>query len=67
MGEHLRSGDAAPLRLVDAEHAAQITEACCREQSVAQRMDRDVAVGMTRAAVSVIEEQSQQPARAAAF
>jgi hypothetical protein len=59
MGEHLRSGDAAPLRLVDAEHAAQIAEAGCREQSVAQRVDRDIAIGMTGAAVSVIEEQPQ--------
>jgi len=56
MGKHLGSGDTAPLWLVHAEHTAEITEARRREQSVAQRMDRDVAVGMTGAAVGVIKQ-----------
>ena len=62
MGEHLCAGDAAPLRLVDAEHAAQITEARRRKQCVAQRMDRDIAVGMTGATIGAVEQQAEQPA-----
>src|SRR5262249_36775310 len=63
VGQHVRTGDAAPLRVGDAEHVADIAEAGGRQQRVTQRVSGDVAVGMARAAVGVLETQPQQQAR----
>jgi hypothetical protein len=55
VAQHVGAADATPFGTVGAEHAAQIAESGCAQQSVAERMRRDVPVGMPSAAVGVIE------------
>ena len=65
MAEHVGAADTGPAWVVGAEHLADVAEACGAEQRVAQRVGRDVAVGVAGAAVCALEKQSEQPARPA--
>ena len=53
----------APSRAVGAEHLADVAQPGRAQQRVAQRMGGDVTVGVAGAAVGVVEQQAQQPAR----
>ncbi len=49
--------------LIGAEHAAQVAETGGTEQRIAQRMCCDVTIGVSGAAVRIVEQQAQQPTR----
>lgn len=67
MSEHRRAADIAPLWLIDAEHRTEIAQSRRGEQCVAQRVDGDVAVGVTRATIVAVEKKPEQPARPTHF
>ncbi|BBX00219.1 hypothetical protein MMOR_11550 [Mycolicibacterium moriokaense] len=61
MTQHVRAAGAAPLGTSGAENLAEIAKPGGGEQRVAQRMSRNITVGVPCAAVSVIEQQAEQP------
>jgi hypothetical protein len=62
MPQHVRTADTPPFVTLGAEYAADIAETRRTEQSVTQGVRGDVAVGMSRTTVGVVEGQAQQPA-----
>ena len=64
MAEHVSTADPTPLGAIDAEHLTDVAQGGRRQQCVAQRVCRDVTVGMPGTAVIRVEQQAQQPARA---
>src|SRR5271156_5613868 len=65
--QHVGAGDTLPARVVDSEDTADITLTRCRQHGIAQRMHRDVTVGVSGAAVGVSEQQAHQPAGPTGF
>ena len=63
MAEHVRAAHTVPLGLIGTENGTEIAEAGRAQQRIAQGMSGDVAVGMTGAAVSLVEQQAEQPTR----
>jgi hypothetical protein len=61
MAEHVGAAHTVPLGLIGAEDRSEITEAGRAQQRVAQRMSGDITVGMTGAAVGLVEQQAEQP------
>ena len=54
LGEQGGTGGAGPRRVGGAELGAEVAQAGCREQRVARRVRRDVAVGVTLQAVVLV-------------
>ena len=65
--QHRHTADPGPPRVVDTEHVADVAQPGGRQQRVAQRVHRDVTVGVPSTAVDVGKQQPQQPAGPAAF
>ena len=63
MAEHVGTADTAPLGTIGAEHLADVAKPRRGQQGITQRVRGDVTIGMSGAAVSVSEQQTQQPAR----
>ena len=63
LGEHRGTAHPGPFGPAGAEDRAEIAESGGGEQGVAECVNGDVAVGMTRAAVLVLEQQAGHPAR----
>ncbi len=63
MAQHVLAAGIAPFGTSGAEDLAEIAESGGGKQGIAQRMSGYVTVGMPGAAVSVSEQQAQQPTR----
>lgn len=61
MSEHVCAAHTVPLGLIGAEHRTEIAEAGCTQQRITERMGGNITVGMTGAAVSLVEQQAEQP------
>jgi hypothetical protein len=55
VAQHVGTADTGPFVAAGAEHRAQVTKTRGTQQGIAQRVGRNVAVGMTGAAVGVVE------------
>jgi hypothetical protein len=63
MAQHVGAARSAPLGLIGAEHRPEIAETGCAQQRVTQRVSGNITVRMTGAAVGLVEQQAEQPAR----